>query len=147
MAVTSAVLYLAVAAYSGVLLASMPWKGWWTFSPLFIISLAFFLAARVWSLGMYLTDHSLVCRNWIRAFEVRFEEIESIRIYSVSTMLTGTFIGWVPFIGRVGMIVIFYKSGERKESYSATNVYGRERLMRSVAKEVADAAGVKQSFF
>ncbi|QCQ17766.1 hypothetical protein [Microbacterium sp. RG1] len=129
------------------MLASVPWKGWWTFSPLVIASFSCYLDIRVWFLGMYVTDHSLICKNWIRTFEVPLEKIERIRIYSVSTMLTGTFVGWFPFIGRVGMIVIFYKNGEREKSYSATNVYGRARLMRSLAIEIADAAGVKQPFF
>ncbi len=81
--------------------------------------------------------------NWIRPFAIHFDQVTAVEASDIYTLLTGPFIGWVPFIGRVRMIVIVYEKNGREARYLATTVYGRYRTMQAVANEMREVAGLK----
>ncbi|UIN30346.1 hypothetical protein [Microbacterium binotii] len=130
-----------------LLLLNTPGSGWLTFLPIIPFALSMYVATRCWSLGMYVTGQTFHCRNWIRTFEVQIENVSAIELWDVTTMLTGSMVSWVPFAGRVRMIVIVYDKNGRTRRYMATSVYGRYRTIRTVADEMRKIAGLAPPYF
>ena len=146
MATAWAVFYCVLSIFIIVLMVRSHWLDLWAIVPLTLLILSIYLGIRPWFLGMYLIDETFVCRNWIRPFAIKRERVSKVEISDIYTLLTGAFIGWVPFIGRVRMIVIVYERNGRERRYMATSVYGRYRTIQAVANEMRGIAGLKPPF-